>query len=347
MLPEPIMTPDEVNALANRIATATLFADYQKRLSPHTRRRHRAALATLRTYFAAIGQAQSLPPTRIDIDGFPYEPLYTDPAAWGYIEHGLILGFIRWREGQGYAIGTLNDRLSVVKTYCRLAHQAGAISAHVWTAIQAIRWYRRAEGRHLDSERALTRIGAKKAQPVRLSAAQARALKTRPDTPQGRRDAVLMYLLLDHGLRCGEVALLQVDDLDRQRWELRFFRPKVHKLQTHRLTADTIRALTAYHAAGDLLEEGTLLRGSRKDGRLEGTMSIRAITARVAILGAQIGVDGLSAHDCRHYWATAAARGGTDIKNLKEAGGWNSLAMPDRYIQDTAIANINVRLAED
>ena len=67
-------------------------------------------------------------------------------------------------------------------------------------------------------------------------------------------------------------------------------------------------------------------------------MSEQAITARVRDLGKAIGLEGLSAHDCRHYWATYWA-GKVDVIRLQEAGGWNSLAMPRRYIEDSEIAN--------
>jgi len=46
----------------------------------------------------------------------------------------------------------------------------------------------------------------------------------------------------------------------------------------------------------------------------------------------------LSAHDCRHYWATFWAKR-VDVLRLQEAGGWNSLAMPRRYVEDARIAN--------
>ncbi|MEP7286218.1 MAG: transposase [Chloroflexota bacterium] len=52
----------------------------------------------------------------------------------------------------------------------------------------------------------------------------------------------------------------------------------------------------------------------------------------------------LMPHDCRHYWATRAASQGTDPFALQEAGGWNSLAMPRRYIEAGKIANDGVRL---
>lgn len=110
-----------------------------------------------------------------------------------------------------------------------------------------------------------------------------------------------------------------------------------------KMTADSSRAAAAYFSQdGSLL--GALLLGSVKGDRLSGAMSERAINKRVGYLGEQIGVQGLSPHDCRHYWATRAARQGTDPFALQDAGGWNSLAMPRRYVESAKIANEGVKL---
>ncbi len=79
----------------------------------------------------------------------------------------------------------------------------------------------------------------------------------------------------------------------------------------------------------------------------ENGMTAGAINKRVGFLGQQIGLKGLSPHDCRHYWATSASRGGTDIKSLQDAGGWKSPAMPLRYVESTAVANKGVRLVDE
>ena len=55
----------------------------------------------------------------------------------------------------------------------------------------------------------------------------------------------------------------------------------------------------------------------------------------------------LSARDCRHYWATMAARNGTPIDRLMDAGGWSSPAMPLRYVESAKIANQGVSLGEE
>lgn len=73
-------------------------------------------------------------------------------------------------------------------------------------------------------------------------------------------------------------------------------------------------------------------------------MSSRAITARMKHLCKAIDVEGASAHDGRHAWATSAIAGGTDIKALQDAGGWSSPAMPLRYAASQVIANKGVKL---
>ena len=84
---------------------------------------------------------------------------------------------------------------------------------------------------------------------------------------------------------------------------------------------------------------GGQLRGNRG-------MTARAITDRVRTLGAAVGLAGLSAHDLRHYWATRAARNGTPIDRLQDAGGWSSPAMPLRYVEAAKIANQGVLLGD-
>jgi integrase len=96
--------------------------------------------------------------------------------------------------------------------------------------------------------------------------------------------------------------------------------------------------------------------GRRKDGEQERSvaeevdrengMTVGAINKRVGFLGQEAGLLGLSPHDCRHYWATSATRGGTDLKSLQDAGGWKSPAMPMRYVESTAIANQRVKLSD-
>lgn len=317
---------------ANQAAASGIFADYHARRSTQTLRSQRADLRSFADFLWDAG---------LDVDG---DDLQIYAGLWLGMTWGIVEAYKTWLIERGYAVGTVNQRLSTVRSYARLAFKAGYIDQEEHQLIQSVQGYSRAEGKRLDENRDQTRVGRKKAEPTRLSIEDADRLKhDQPDTPQGRRDALMMCLLLDHGLRCGEVALIQVDHINLKTGLLEFYRPKVDKEQTHRLTRDTLRAASAYYQAGDAPPLGRLLRSSRRDGSLgEAGITERAITKRVRVLGREIGIEPLSAHDLRHYWATHAARAGTDPFALQEAGGWSSLAMPRRYVEDARIANDGV-----
>ena len=253
--------------LANGAAAAGLFADYRERLAANTRRRHDTTLAL---FARCLGDPQ---PAGAGIPGAPAGPaLAQDPAAWAGLTWGLVAFFVRWLLTRGYAVGTVNGQLSTVKSYARRAMLAGALDRGEYGAMLAVKGYRHGAAKHVDELRPVTRGGllarAKKADPVTLTPDQAAALRKQPNTPQGRRDGLLLALLLDHGLRVGEVAGLQVTDLDLAAGELRFYRPKVDKLQTHTLTPAARRAARAY-LAEDAPALGSLVAGLAQGRRAD------------------------------------------------------------------------------
>ncbi len=330
--------------VANRYAARSVFIDYLSRKADNTIRRQAADLARFAEYLNRVGHevgirlGQDMVEFAQAVAGF-HDGHAPDADAWQSITWGLVEGFRNWMVAEGDAVGSINVRLSTVKAYAKLAAKAGVLSAEEHALIRTVAGYSHKEGHRVDERRDTVRRGTKKADAVHISTEHAEQLKAQPDTPQGRRDAVLMCLLLDHGLRVGEVTRLQMSDFDLKAGEMRFYRPKVDKQQTHKLSADTLRALHAWMDSGDAPAVGPLLRGSRKGGDLtDAGMSERAITARVKVLGAAVGLDGLSAHDCRHYWATYWAKK-VDVLRLQEAGGWSSMAMPRRYVEESKVAN--------
>lgn len=323
-----------VGQLANQHAAGATFADYTNRKAPQTVKAQRFDLACFAEYLSAAG-------VNADADW-----LQSYPEAWQGVTWGIVKGFVEWQLQSGHATTSINRRLSTVKTYATLAAQAGAISPQDLALIQTAHGYSQKEAKRINEKRSVTRVGHKKAEHTSLTNDQAEALKDQPlDTPQGRRDAVLMTLLLDHGLRVGEVAALTVANIDLANGMLvNFYRPKVDKVQNNKLSAAALKALRAYFAAGDAPTLGQLLRSSRKGGKLDQVgMSETAISERVRTLGAALGIQGLSAHDCRHYWATywgnRVEKLPKGVFTLQEAGGWNSLSMPRRYVERAAVAN--------
>ncbi|GAB4449726.1 MAG: hypothetical protein OHK0015_55000 [Chloroflexi bacterium OHK40] len=341
--PAPAIDPRAALA-ADEQALSAAFADYRSRVDDDTLRRQEADLA-LFAYF--LGQVRAIPPDQAAALG---ARLPTSATAWANVTHGLVAAFLRWQLQEGYAVGSINVRLATVRRYCALANAAGVVPADTLALIRTVRGYSGRQARAVDAQRRRastpTRLSTKKPQARVLSPAQVRALKQQPDTPQGRRDALMICLLADLGLRVGELAALPADALDIERGTLTFYREKVHTTQTHRLSRDALAAAEAYLAADGPAGE-RLLRGSRKNGELWGTMSTRAIRERVGLLGERIGVNDLSPHDLRHTWATRAARASSDPFALRDAGGWSSLAMPSRYVEGSTLANERIRLEEE
>ena len=96
---------------------------------------------------------------------------------------------MKWQLDEGYSVGSVNVRLSTVKTYCKLAAQAGTLDRSEYAMIRAIEGYRRKEGKHVDETRQETRRGTKKAQPVVLTQTQADRLKVE-HSDDGRGDGI-------------------------------------------------------------------------------------------------------------------------------------------------------------
>lgn len=324
----------DVGKIADKIRADHEFQNYRQRLRPNTKRGHNADIDVFIAYLHNAGTTE-------------IGNLKDDVYAWQGMTAGLISGFNEWQLVQGYALASINRRLATLKRYARLALRAQMIPSEDFVLIQDIEGFGHRDRRTVDSEREKTRISTKKSVAVALTAKQIRALKQQPDTIQGKRDRLLMCLLLDHGLRCGEIADLHVEYFQVTKGLLTFDREKVDEEQTHELTQDTLLALLDYTQTL-ALTDGPLWIATRKGGSLvRGTMSRRAINKRALALGRKIDISNLSPHDCRHAWATRMANGKTGLHAMKSAGGWKSTEMPMRYQNKAAIANEHVILADE
>lgn len=300
---------------ADQAAANHLFTRYRSRLAEETLRRHDADLALFTLFLQDAG---------IDVPAHLHEA----PGGWAQVSWGLVHAFVEWQLQQGYAIGSINVRLSTIKSYAKRAAQAGALSGEAYAQIKLVTGMRHREGKRVDEQREQTRTGTKKAEPVSITSVHAAQLKAHPDLQ--RRMA--FCLLLDHGLRVGELVTLRTDDIDLRTGQMRFYRSKVDLFQIHELSDDALSAADAYLPA--LASDAPLFPVDR------------TVRTWVRDAGAALGIAGLSPHDLRHYWATAAIAGGTDLKSLQDAGGWASPAMPLRYAASAAVANDGVRLGD-
>lgn len=331
----PRPTVAQAGQAADRVASAATFRAAMGKKSLNTQLAYRADLETWRDYLLSAG---------LEVGPLDF---YTDPDSWAGVTFGLVEGFKQWLLKGGFAVGTVNRKVACVRTFCKLATKAGAIPPEAHALIQTVELIGRREGQNLDARRApnTRKLNSKNSFSILLTKDQVSLLKDQPDSPQGRRDRLIMCLLLDHGLRVGELAALRVEQFDLEAGTFTFWREKVGKGQTHKLTADTMRALILYGPY--MPKAGLVLRPSWKGGELMDVQGItrRGLSLRVRELGEAVGVDRLSAHDLRHTWATYAAQGGTDPFALRQAGGWNSITTVSRYVEGSAIANEGVKLA--
>lgn len=320
-------TLQEAGQVANHYASMGTFDRHRAKLSDNTLKAHDQDLASFAEFLTATGT------------------LFGDPlevGSWAGMTWGIADAYKLWMIEQGLAISTVNRRLSTIKVYAGLAHQAGEISGDDFRLLETVKGYSKTAAKKVNAKRSVTRVSNKKATPVRFTDEQVNTMiaYTVDGTAQGRRDRVLLTMLFRQGLRAGELAGLTVDNIDIGQEQMTFYRQKVDKTQTHDLHPDTVAALRDYIDSGDCPKDGLLLRGSRKGGKLTGKgMSEINITKRVGVLADAIDVVGASAHDARHWWATHYARKGVDVFTLQEAGGWSSLEMPRRYVEDAKVAN--------
>ncbi len=308
----------DVSALAEEFSKATRLTRYQEGLRDETIRRQKTDLQTFVRFLASIGTSPG--------------DFYNDLSAWRGIRAGLLEAFIEWQKLQGYAIGSINVRLATIKAYYHLAYEVGILDIDTHTHIQGVKGIQRKQARNIDARRAVSRVGHKKAQAVDIPLELLPALKHPATGFLAKRDALLMCLLLAHGLRVGEIVILKRNHIHLRGRTLTFYRPKVDEPQTDRMTDDTLAAARAYLATLPAKQESLF------------DLAIISVQERVRTLGELVGIQGLSPHDCRHSWTTRAASHGTPLDRLKQAGGWSNIQTPLRYFKESAIANEGVIL---
>jgi len=311
---------EHVASIAEEAHGKTALERYQEGLSDETLERQRYDLALFTRFLESIHTQPG--------------DFYYDLEAWRHIIAGLVDGFLQWLKHQGYAIGSMNVRLATVKAYCKVAHDAGVIPTTVYTRIQGVKGIPRKSARHVDKRREITRVGTKKAVAVDIPDYCAIYALKHPDTGAlTQRDTLLMCLLLDHGLRVGEVAILKKTHINLTNKLLTFDRPKVSKAaELHLLTDDTYAAALAYLPTIPDEQESLF------------DLAVSSIQERVRMLRRAIGIPNLSPHDCRHSYADRAARGGATLDALMQAGGWSNYQTPLGYLKRRAISNDGIQL---
>ncbi len=171
-------------AIADEAAARTNVERYLRGKAQNTRKAQDQDLEAFSAFLASVTGEQ---------------PDLSQVDAWRPVTHGLVAAFVERQLQDGYAIASIARQLSTVKKRANLAYQAGALTFEQHALIRAVTAPTGTEGKRIDTQRAVTRRSTKKPEAVTLTPNQVAALKVQPDTPQGRRDAVVVSLLLELG----------------------------------------------------------------------------------------------------------------------------------------------------
>lgn len=151
--------------------------------------------------------------------------------------------------------------------------------------------------------------------------------------PTAARDRALIQLMVDIGLRAGEVCRLKVKDVDLEKCQV-----EITPYGNSRKKTDP-RPLWFGKTARRYLEQYLASRPDLKPNdplfpaKQGGFLNSSALRHLVMDLGKRAGVKGVHPHRLRHTYSVEHLRNGGDIKTLKYYLGHESLEMVERYVK--------------
>ncbi len=177
-----------------------------------------------------------------------------------------------------------------------------------------------------------------------LTREQAKELLAIPDrsTLKGKRDYVILAILVGCALRRQELAVLDVDTIQLRegRWVLADLEGKGRRIRTVAIPVWVKQGINVWMTAAGV-EDGRLLRAISKGGKVKKSLSDWAVWSVVEQCAKQIGIERFGAHDLRRTCAKLCRKNGGDLEQIKFLLGHSSIQTTERYLgseQDIAVA---------
>jgi integrase len=255
-----------------------------------------------------------------------YEHAMNEFIAWYCSEPRLALNrviVLRYRmhlEGIPLAPATINLRLAAVRRLAYEASDNGLPSPELVAGIRRVKGAKRLGhpvGNWLTTEESQRLIGA-----------------VRTDTLRGQRDAAMLGLLLECGLRRSEVADLQVERIQQRdgHWAIVDLIGKAGHVRTVPMPLWVKTAVDSWACAAEI-REGRLFRTIRKNGKLWGTgVTQNVIWYVVKSCAKRAGIEKLAPHDLRRSCARLCHTAGGEIEQIQFLLGHASVQTIERYI---------------
>lgn len=149
-----------------------------------------------------------------------------------------------------------------------------------------------------------------------------------------RRDAAIIYLFLDSGIRRAELTALRVDEVDLDHREVTVL-GKGRRTRTVAFGRKAAWALDRYITERSRHRQAyleALWLGEKGKGPMTGSGVFQMIRRR----GEAIGVKGLHPHVMRHTWAHLMKSANMSDDEIMKNAGWRSPQMLARYAASTA-----------
>ncbi|OCB20871.1 hypothetical protein A5674_04175 [Mycobacterium malmoense] len=149
-----------------------------------------------------------------------------------------------------------------------------------------------------------------------------------------RRDEAIVRLMVETGMRAGEVLALTVDDIDLVRGQVRVIRGKGGKGRTAPFGSTTARVLDRYIRARRghrLADTPTLWLGDRGKN-----FAYHGLRCSLQDRAERAGIAGFHLHLLRHTAASRWLAAGGSEGGLMAIAGWQTRDMIDRYTRSTA-----------
>ena len=236
------------------------------------------------------------------------------------VSRTLILAFRAAMLDRDLSASTINVKLSAVRKLITEAKRAGVVSAEEAAQMTDVPNVRQ-QG---------TRLGNW------LTKDQAKDLLAVPDrmTMKGKRDYVILSLLVGCALRRNELAQLDVETIQLRegRWVLADLCGKGRRIRTVAVPLWIKQGINAWMTAAGV-EDGRLLRRVTKAGKPKGDgLSDWAVWSVVEQAAKEIGIEGFGAHDLRRTCAKLCRKAGGDLEQIKFLLGHSSIQTTERYL---------------
>jgi integrase len=208
-----------------------------------------------------------------------------------------------WLAGmESLSPSTINVRLSAVRKMIGEARKNGMLGAK--------------EAAHLTDIPNISQKGTRLGNW--LTREQAKELLAVPDrsTLKGKRDYVILALLVGCALRRNELAELEVETIQQRegRWILADLEGKGRRVRTVAIPIWVKQGINAW-MTGAGIEDGRLLRSVSKSGKVNrDSLSDWAVWSVVEQSSKQIGIEHFGAHDLRRTCAKLCRKNGGDLE---------------------------------